>query len=234
MRMTGNETHGEGRRLEDSVISLYTNDEFTRESVNASARAGETAVKILKGIGNAVKKSGVLKGYPRVAQARNDYIYPVTSDGVAIDPAKYRTFREVITGKYEEKDQDFLQRITGKFKQYVYGANLAGRVFVHKYLKRESPEQYYATLFHEAAHSAFPDIMGEEGEDIIENLGKVYAQYLAENDPSAYVRKRADKAYKGFIEAAIERSYRRGQEDGVKTIQLNPGKNYLEPFLEAA
>ncbi len=217
--MTGETSSGREVRdpLSSSYASLYENGRFTDEHVKASARAGEAAVKVLEGIGKAIKKSGVLKGYPRVAQARDD-VYPVTPDGIAIDPGKYRIFREVITGKYEEKDQDFLQRITGKFKQYVYGANLAGRVFVHKYLKNESPEQYYATLFHEAAHSAFPDIVGEEGEPVIENLGKVYAQYLAENDPSQYVRKRARKAYRGFLDAEL----------GGKTIELNPGRNYLD------
>ncbi len=217
--MTGNAVIGEGRRIEHSYASLYDNDTFTKEHVQASARAGEVAVNILEGIGSLIKKSGVLKGYPRIAYARDENVYPVTVDGDVIDPEKYRTFREVITGKYEEKDQNFLQRITGKFKQYVYGANLAGRVFVHKYLKNESPEQYYATLFHEAAHSAFPEIVGEEGEDVIENIGKVYAQYLAENDPSQYVRKRAEKAYRGFLDF---------ENATGKTIQLNPGRNYLE------
>jgi hypothetical protein len=219
--MTGNAVVDEGRRFEDSSASLYANDTFTEKHVQATARAAETAVDILKGIGKAIKKSGVLKGYPRTAYGRYENVYPVTPGGDVIDPEKYRTFREVITGKYEEKDQNFLQRITGKFKQYVYGANLAGRVFVHKYLKNESPEQYYATLFHEAAHSAFPDI---EDEGAIENIGKVYAQYLAENDSSQYVRRRAEKAYRGFLDF---------ENITGKTIQLNPGKNYLEPLLEA-
>jgi len=217
--VTGKTSHG-GRR-EGAVISLGSEgpgistsfgpqsfttakDRLFDERVDASqirARPrsfwGGVLGKLAKKAAEAVINTATRYNRPGYARAAaRSGPYPVTHDGIEIDPGKVGIYRAVLTGKYpvEDADQSFLQRITGKFGRYVYGANWAGRLFVDRGLKRKSPEQCYATYFHEAGHTAQPEL-DEEG---IEAVSKAYALHLARNDPSETVRERAWKAYTGF------------------------------------
>lgn len=128
--MTGNETHGEGRKdvLSSSYVSLYDVDKLTAEHVQASARAADIAVDVLKGIGSAIKKSGVLKGYPRAAQAKSvsytgfDAVYPVTMTDVDMNYVTSTSLEPYVRSKPAK--QKWLQYVTDKKGQYVFGASI--------------------------------------------------------------------------------------------------------------
>lgn len=186
-------------------------DQASFSKAKSRSLIGDLLVKAVEKAGDIVAgvADDVLRGYPRLAKARTDY-YPVAFDGFKIDLDKTRLYRAAITGDYhvEDADQSFLQKITGKFGQYVYGANHFGRLFVDKVLKGKSPEQYWATVFHEAGHTAGP----EDPEAIVESKAKAYAHYLSEVDSDPYVSAKAGQAYSGFL-ATEKENAKRGFDD---------------------
>ncbi len=218
IKVTGNTSHGEGRRgtgavRPDSPFMAFGPQSFTRdpagtlydESVDtagtpsAAARSGglwDIAGKIAKKAAQAVIDTATRYKRPAFARARRGGAYYPGPGSAEIDPDKVEIYRSVLTGRYpvEEADQPFLQRITGKIGRYVYGANWGGRLFVDRILKRKSPEQTYATYLHEAGHTAHPELDDED----VEAVSKSYALHLASNDPSGKVRRRALQAYRGL------------------------------------
>jgi len=201
----------------ERTAALYS--EGIRPGQIANARGGfwsQIAGKTAEWVG---KKAGavvgdVLRGYPRLAYARTSPYGAGPEEGAGIDQGKLEIYRAAITGRYpvEHADQTFLQRITGKFREYVCGANLAGRLFVHEQLLGRSEEQYWATILHEAGHTVSP----EKGEGGVEGEARRYASYLKEHDPDSSVRERAGLAYRGFLKA--EYSAREAPFGGVRPV----------------
>jgi hypothetical protein len=239
--VTGNTSRREGRMERGSVSShsqmlAFGPQGFTRDTGpagalydegvgtrRAAARAGGLwgiAEDIAKKAAKAVVNTVTRYNRPAFARARAGGAYSLGPDSADIDPEKVGIYRSVLTGKYpvEEADQSFLQKITGKFGRYVYGANWGGRLFVDRILKRKSPEQTYATYLHEAGHTANPEL----DDEAVEAVSKSYALHLARNDPSGKVRQRALQAYRGlgkagmysetagFMETIIPNAFRRG------------------------
>jgi hypothetical protein len=183
-------TRGSSTRLYDENVDPAENPARAR---GLWSIAGDIAKRVAGGVVNTATRYR----RPAFARARTE-AYPLDYEG-DIRSENLKEYRAVAGGirPVYEADQSFLKTITGIPKNFVYGAYWKGRYFVDRHIKKTSPEQSHATAFHEVTHKLHPEI---EDEAHVEAIGKAYALHLAKHDPSQRVRRRAWKAYRGFLE----------------------------------
>ncbi len=114
--------------------------------------------------------------------------------GVGVEENKVPSYRNALTTTYTKVGNDYLQKITGEFGKFVYGANDNGEIYVNRNLDIADEK---ATNLHEYAHTDKP----HAGEAVVEATGRAYAEYIAENDYSGQIRELARTALAGFEKA---------------------------------
>jgi hypothetical protein len=156
---------------------------------------GKGAVEVAKRTANRYRASG----YARAAARTIPEAYAAEYEtGIEIEPEKVPFYRSLFKGKYPvyEAGQNFLKKITRKAKEFVYGANREGTIFIDEGISRTNPQQREATGAHELTHSLYP----RAGEEEVEATGLAYAIHLL-RDADQTVREKAALAYRGFIES---------------------------------